>query len=230
MTSNGSETDYYPSAFSIIQIPYRRDESRCLIWACSIDARWAQGNNVATSIAEPVEENFIQRGVITSTVPTAGGTARFVPVNDGTWFKISMDLDWLYALTPIMRNAINQTATQPPWTSLASLLTTAGFDNSTGLVNEWRDLRSLIEGPHALIIVEGLACIGLAENGGRTTQFGQAGNSITEAEHSNTKILQDRKAVLPPHGLEDFEMTQLHWSVTIAGYTYLAEGFVYSRL
>lgn len=229
-TNNGSVLDYYPSAFLTVQIPYLDSISSGSIHACSVDARWALGDNVAMHVRDASTENFIQHGEIMSTVSTLPARG-FAPIDDGTWSKVAIDLDWLYTLTPLLRNAsLPQSRTEPGWTSLASILVRAGFDNSTGLVSFWGDLRSSIEGAVAILVVEGMARIGLSGNGGRINHFTDVDNLINYLPNMNdawNALLMDGVAVLPPGDIDSANLTQLHWGLTVSGYSYLADSAAY---
>ena len=59
--------------------------------------------------------------------------------------------EWLQTLTP----TLNQS--QPGWTSLASLLTSIGVDNSTGLIDDWTRAASVIEIFTGLLIADAMS-------------------------------------------------------------------------
>jgi hypothetical protein len=228
-TNRGVSVSYYPSGFLSVQIPHPGSANNGTVLACSVDARWALGDNIATHVRDTSSENFIQHGEIKSTNRSSIAVG-FAPLNDGTWNKIAIDLDWLYTLTPLLGNETQfpaESRSKPGWTSLASMLTTAGFDNKTSLVSEWIDIRSPVEGAIAILLVEGLARIGLSQNGGRENHFSDAiqiPNFPSDLKEGwNSLLKNDGKALLPPPGVDPTNLTKLQWTITVSGLSYLAD-------
>jgi hypothetical protein len=208
------------------------------MFTCSIDARWALGNHIITEVFnQDANRNLDQHGEILSIFvnPLLDGYG-FNPVNDGTWSRVAMDLDWLYTLTPVLNSPLSQSqeyTSGPRWTSLASLLQDSGFDNRTGLVEEWASIRSPIEGVIAMLVAEGMARVGMSDNGGQAQRLdwvntpGAVLNLYENEDDSLNALLQNGVAVLPPRGVSASKLTQLHWDVTAYGFFYKANSVAY---
>ena len=237
-TSNNNQTDYYPSAFLHIQVPDGNVTGTGTMFTCSIDARWALGNHIITEVFnQDANRNLDQHGEILSIFvnPLLDGYG-FSPVNDGTWSRVAMDLDWLYTLTPVPNSPLLQSQEDisgPRWTSLASLLQDSGFDNRTGLVEEWASIRSPIEGVIAMLVAEGMARVGMSDNGGQAQRLDWVNtpeavlNLYENEDDSLNALLQNGVAVLPPQGVSANNLTQLHWDVTAYGFFYKANSVAY---
>jgi hypothetical protein len=83
-TSNGNQTRDYPSGFLTVQIPHYNSTTEFAAFACSVDARWALGNNIATNVLDySYISDSLQHSEVLSTMPHAPGN-RFLPIPDGT--------------------------------------------------------------------------------------------------------------------------------------------------
>jgi hypothetical protein len=236
-TSNGNQTRDYPSGFLTVQIPHYNSTTEFAAFACSVDARWALGNNIATNVLDySYISDSLQHGEVLSTMPHAPGN-RFLPVPDGTWSKISMDLDWLNTLTPLLNSSSEAEArNMPGWTSYASLLSDVGMDNGTSLVVSWGDIRSSLETTLAVLVPEGLARIGFSANGG-SMKYESDSSSILNIPKTttgdftndalNSLLRDDGNAVLLPKGVDPENLTKVHWGITISGYAYKADSIGY---
>lgn len=89
----------------------------------------------------------------------------FVPVLGPDWRFAKLDQTWLDALVPLL-GGVNSTR-ERGWTTAASMFSYAGLDNSTGLVHgDWVSVLHTLESMIAMLIVDGMSRIGLADNGG----------------------------------------------------------------
>jgi hypothetical protein len=105
--------------------------------------------------------------------------------------------------------------TTPGYTSLAAMLHAAGFDNSTGLVEDWYDLRVPIESLLATVFAEAMSRVGLENN----TQ------SIIWSDDAVDQLVSDGSAILPYP--DTANLTELRWNVAVSGYAYSADGVAY---
>lgn len=232
--------DNYPSTFLAIQVSQNATSS--IAYTCGIDARWVNGD---ASISNVAQNSPVQEGVVTSKINLTGAFEfpRYIPIDDGTWRQVSIDLDWLYTLTPLLNNS----GSQPPlqsreslgWTSLSEMLTTAGFDNSTGLVQSdtaWGEATPSMECLIAILVAEGMARIGQTENGNNDIYFqnnegdvfmndGTTGviNSTMNAAWDSI-LLNDNKAIIPPPNVGDDNIYKSNWTVTVTGFAYKRDG------
>jgi hypothetical protein len=234
-TTNGTYTSDFPSAFLTIQIPHYNSTGEFVAFACSVDGRWALGNNINTNVEDDSYlSDSLQHGEVLSTVPLAPGS-RFLPLPDGTWSKVSMNLDWLNTLTPLLNSSDAEAGNVPGWTSYAALLTEAGIDNSTALVASWRDIKPILEAALAVLVAEGMARVGFSANGGNMKMESDAGsilnisraNGDVTPDSLNSLLRDDGNAVHPPKGVGPENLTKLHWGITISGYAYKADSLGY---
>lgn len=134
--SDDSHTTDMPSALLSVQIPHIYSNETGTIFTCSVDARWAVGIYSGGPVGD-IDADCVQKVIVKNTRPFApdlgGYRYNFPPIDDGFWRRIHMDMDWLYALTPLLGSNTSG------WTSLAALLTEIGMDNSTGIITDWWD-------------------------------------------------------------------------------------------
>lgn len=221
LLSDNSNTTDVPSAFLSVQIPYSGFNNTGTIFSCSIDARWAMGTYTGGPVGD-VDADYIQTATIQNTRPfpdIQGYQYNFLPVDDGSWRRVQIDIDWLNILTPPLGNSTSG------WTSLAALLTDIGLDNSTGIIFDWIDVPSMLETIIATLVADGMSRQGYAANGGSSAHFSDAlsllpwDNSVS----SQQSLLAGTYAFPPPIGAA----TQLHWSVVVGGFAYRADSLAY---
>ena len=227
-----------PSAFMTVRIPYDLDSDgnakTSALFACTVDARWALGDNIGNGL--PITDNMLMYPAVKETrKPTDGLDASdgsFLPKEGPSWRTVSMDLKWLELLVPkLNRSTSNGKA---GWTTLAKSFTDAGFDNATGLVaaNTWPSLGSTIETTIATTVVDGMSRIGLSANGGNMRHASDRYNWMRfmkdKSGHRDfNRLLDGRGSVLPPMNVAKANLTELRWSVTVAGLAYKTDGIVY---
>ncbi|KAE9377418.1 hypothetical protein N431DRAFT_451620 [Stipitochalara longipes BDJ] len=237
-TKNGIQTSDYPSAFMAIQIPHYNSTTEFAVLACSVDARWALGNNIATNIQNlAFASDSLQHGEVLHSQPKTIGNP-FLPVRDGTWSKISIDLDWLYTLTPLLNYSSEAANAReaPGWTSYASLLSYIGMGNDTSLVTSWGDTTLTLKTSLAILVADALARIGFSANGGSMRLKSDASSILNisrtstgafTSEALDSMLKDDGNLVHPPEGIDPEDLTKLHWSITISGYAYKADSISY---
>jgi hypothetical protein len=183
----------------------------------------------------------LQTGVVTSKNGGPYANPRFSPIDDGTWKQVSADLDWLYTLTPFLNSSVSppppQTRDLPGWTSLGSLLATAGFDNSTSLIQSdggWASLTSALESVIAILVTEGMARIGLTENMRAEIYYKDAGipylySGLTDTIYPfyDSILKDDSKCIVPQQHIDADNLTKAHWDVLVSGYAYKADSIAY---
>ena len=238
LTFNDTIVDTYPSAFLTIQIPYPDSTTQGTVFTCSIDARWAEGNNVGTNV-ESTTDVFLQHGEVDSNAAVFAYTDMILPVDDGTWRTVDLDLSWLEALTPALNGPADtesshtlslETLQFPGWTTLSSIFHQAGYDNSTGDVDDWYELGQFTEMIIALLVADGMSRVGLTQNSGLVDQIGDFGNDyfpwLADANSLVSALLSGGSAISPPDPV-DGPTTGLDWTVFIEGYSYAADSTAY---
>lgn len=192
--------------------------------ACSIDARWARGSNIGMSL--PETDNMVVFGSLASTKET-GTNVGFSPVPGPDWRFAELDQTWLDALLPLLGGA-NSTR-EMGWTTAASMYTSAGFDNSTGLVIEWDTLCHTLESTIGMLIVDGMSRSGLADNGGnmyrvtdRREWMNWLPSRVSDPGSYFDLLLHGKNVVAPPSTTNVSTLTRMHWDVTVSGLAYKA--------
>ena len=234
MLTNGSRTEYKPSSFLSVAIPYPGRNDSGSVFTCSVDAQWAPGINIGEHIA----------------AETAPGVSYLLsakwknnPPTDGAWKTVDLQLDWLNSLTPQVSACINSMSgcldnngsNTTTISTLGSVLQAFGVDNSTGGLPHTSDyalLTPTIETAIVLLVVDGMSRVGYAANGGE--YFTEKASDAAGSDYSREffeDILNGRAVFPPPGGKagDDFSnnSTQMDWTVTVAGYSYLADNAGY---
>lgn len=211
-----------PSAFLSVQIPYIDSNETGTISTCSVDARWAVGIYSGGPVGD-VDADYVQKATVKNTRPFAsdleGYQYNFLPIDDGSWRRVHMDTDWLYALTPLLGSSTSG------WTSLAALLTETGMDNSTGTIMDWWDIRPMLETIIATFVADGMSRQGYNANGGSSSFTSNALSLLPwdNSAPSQQSLLAGTYAFPRPTDT----VTQLHWSVVVGGYAYKADSLAY---
>lgn len=192
--------------------------------ACSIDARWARGTNIGSSL--PETDNMVVFGSLAST-KEQGSNVGFSPISGADWRFAQLDQTWLDALVPLL-GGTNSTR-EMGWTTAASMFTTAGFDNSTGLVVEWALLCHTLESTIAMLIVDGMSRVGLNDNGGnmnhvtdRDEWMDWLPSRVSDPENYFDLLLDGKNVVSPPNTATGEKLVRMHWDVTVSGLAYRA--------
>lgn len=219
--SDNSNTTDVPSAFLSVQIPDSESSNTGTTFTCSIDARWAKATYTGGPVGD-IDADYVQSATIQNTRPIpdlTGYQYNFLPIDDGSWRRVQIDIDWLNILTPLLGNSTSG------WTSLAALLTDMGMDNSTGIIAHWNDVPSVLETIIATVVADGMSRQGYTANGGSSTQFSDALNLLPwdNSASSQQSLLAGTYAFPPPVGTA----TQLHWSAVVGGYAYRADSLAY---
>lgn len=160
-----------PSAFLNVLIPTNQSGDPGIAFTCSVDARWAMGTYSGGPVGD-IDADYVQAATIQNTRPFGpdlqGYQYNFLPINDGSWRRVQIDLDWLNTLTPPLGGNTSG------WTTLAALLTDMGMDNSTGAIIDWFDVSTVLETVVAALVADGMSRQGYAANGGSSTHFSDA--------------------------------------------------------
>ena len=199
--SDNSYTTDVPSAFLDVQMPYTGSNNTGTTFACSVDARWAMGTYSGGPVGD-IDADYVQTATIQNTRPFGdlnGFQYNFLPIDDGSWRRVEIDIDWLNTLTPPFDSNTSG------WTSLAALLTDIGIDNITGSINQWDEVRPVLETIIAVFVADGMSRQGYAANGGSSTNLGRTEPttvgqfSIEPAEPSSryVRLSTSRKPIYP---------------------------------
>ena len=219
--SDGSYTTDLPSAFLSVQIPYSESDTTGTMLTCSVDARWATGTYSGEGVGDQ-DADYVQTATVKNSRPfpdLSGYQYNFLPVADGSWRRVEIDLGWLNTLTPPIGNSTSG------WTSLAALLTDMGMDNSTGIIDDWYDVVPVLETIIATLVADGMSRQGYAANGGSSTHPSDALSLLPwdNSASSQHSILAGTYAFQPPVG----PATRLQWSVVVSGFAYRADSLAY---
>lgn len=222
--SDNSTTTDLPSGLLGVLTPFGDFSDTATLFTCSIDARWALGKNLGSPVGD-LDAEYVQRAEILRTRSFApdlpGFQYNFLPIKDGSWRRLQIDMDWLNTLMPPLGNS-----STPGWTSLAALFTDMGLDNSTGMIFDWSDVGSPLESAIATVVADGMSRLGYSPNGGSLTHFS---DSLVQLPWNNS--LSSQRGMLA--GSYQFPApvsgpaTQLHWSVVVSGYAYRADSVAY---
>ena len=203
-------------------IPHNHSSNTGTMFTCSVDARWARAGYHGSGIAD-LNANYIQTSTTQNTRPFSanlpGYQYNFLPINDGSWRRVQIDVDWLNNLTPPLPSSA------PGWNSLAALFSDMGIDNSTGLIVNWIDISSSIEAVIATVVADGMSRQGYAANGGSMMHFSDGLSHLpwNNSASSQRSILAGTYSFPVPSGAA----TKLQWSVTVSGYAYKADSVAY---
>ncbi|MCJ1460888.1 hypothetical protein MMC28_011270 [Mycoblastus sanguinarius] len=220
--SDNSYTTDMPSAFLSVQVPYSESNNTGTIFTCSVDARWAMGIYSGGPVGD-VDTDYVQTATIQNTRPLVpdliGYQYNFLPIDDGSWRRVQVDMDWLNTLTPPLSSSTSS------WTSLTALLADMGMDNSTGIIIDWVDVSSILEATIATLVADGMSRQGYAANGGSSTHWSDALNLLpwNNSASSQKSLLAGTYAFPPLVGTA----TPLRWSVVVGGYAYRADSLAY---
>lgn len=218
-----SETDNHLAAAMLVEVYSDLDSGGRFVApiACSIDARWARGTNIGSAL--PETDNMIVFGSLTST-REHGTNVGFSPVPGPDWHFAQLDQTWLDALLPVLGGTRDM-----GWTTAASMFTSAGFDNSTGLITEWATLCHTLESTIAMLIVDGMSRIGLNNNGGnmyhvtdRLEWMNWLPSRVSDPGSYFDLLLDGKNVVAALNTTDDVALTRLHWDVTVSGLAYKA--------
>lgn len=219
--SDTSITDDLPSAFLSVYVPDSESDQSGTTFTCSVDARWAEAVYTGRPVGD-IDDDYVQAATVQSTREfgeITGYEHNFLPTNDSTWRRVQMDLDWLNMLTPSTNNSTSGS------TSLASLLTDVGMDNSTGIIFNWVDVTTTLEGIIATLVADGMSRQGYADNGGSSRHFSDASNLLPYDASASAmqRLISGTRAFPPPAG----RATVMKFSVVVGGYAYRADSLAY---
>lgn len=162
--NNYKNTTDLPGAFLSVSIPPSQPGNDNVIISCSIDARWAMGTYSAKSVGGFPYSQKIEIASDRQPSSTLRGGFYHWPKDDGSWRRVMIAPEWLQTLTPLLNDS------QPGWTSLASLLTSIGVDNSTGLIDDWARAASVIEWFTGLLVADAMSRQGFTDNINHVTE------------------------------------------------------------
>lgn len=218
-TIDGDTVTGRSSAYLNIQIP-QANGTFGLHAACSIDARWVQ-SRISGSRSGSSDYSFV---FDTPSYPIKNSS--FFPASsDGKWRTVRLGIDWLNALTPRLSNMKDNAHLN----TLTSTLTAAGFDNSTGLVEEWEgDTEGTISSVVSSIVADGMSRSGFEDNDPMVRE-----TPMTRLYSGESNVLErilDGTYVLPPpinRPGQDAETYEMYVSFAVSGLGYRVNSFSY---
>ena len=168
-----------------------------------------------------IDADYIQTAKIKNRRPFASELAdyqyNFHAIDDGSWRRVHMDIDWLYALTPFLGSSTSG------WTSLAAFLSGMGMDNSTDITIDWWNVRSTPETIIATFVGDKMSRQGYNVNGGTSMLASDALYLMPwDISAPSQQSLVVGTFALPRSART---ATQLRWSVVVGGYAYKADSF-----
>ncbi|KAL8838993.1 MAG: hypothetical protein Q9170_001923 [Blastenia crenularia] len=205
---------------TLLQVPTSTDltgpNTTAVFFTCSVDARWAKASFTGSPI-DSFNGHYVQKADVLHErrYPPSftGWEYSNLPVNDGSWRKVRIDIDWLEALTPSVDNNTSG------YTSLAALLNDLDIVNHTDT-----DATPTLEGIIAALVANGMS----------RTNFGSIGKAPLQ--------LEDPSNILPYESTSQWERfmkgsysfprpvgpaVEMKLSVTVEGNAYHADSKAY---
>ena len=215
LTDNSTTTDI-PSALLYVFAPQEGPNTTAALFTCSVDARWTK----ATYTGGPIDSftgHYVQKAKVLHQrrYPSTfnGWQYSYLPVNDGSWRKVSIDTDWLDALTPSVDN------TTSGYTSLAALLSDLDISNHT-----YDDATPTLEGIVATLVANGMSRTNFRSTGKAPEQLEDPLNILPDESSSQWERFMRGSYSFPrPEG----PATKIKLSVTVEGYAYRADSKAY---
>lgn len=137
-----------------MQLPYSGSNNTVFTYTCSVDALWT-GSIYSGEPVGDVYADYTQTATIQNIRPPApifdGYQYTLLLMDDSTWRRLQIDLDWLNTLIPPLTNI------KSGYISLAALLTDMGIDNSTGIIVNWGDVSSVLEAVVAALVADDMS-------------------------------------------------------------------------
>ncbi|KAK5360230.1 hypothetical protein LTS13_010320 [Exophiala xenobiotica] len=206
------------SAYLNVQMPHPNSSTDGFHAACSIDARWVQSRILGPPVGQTGGDVTYQAPYFSVHNPDV-----FPATNDGNWRTVRLKTDWLNTLTPDLGGSDN-------WNTLASILSVTGLDNSTGLVYDLSEVGTMVAAVVSAVVADGMSRSGYEMNGGAARNTHTAGVlKHWPGGESWAPIITD-KYELPMSLYYDeniTERTKIHWSMTVTGLGFRAEGTAY---
>lgn len=212
LLSNGSVTDYLPSALINIALPNQTNSSMGTFLTCSVDARWAMGEYKGGPIAPG---SFLRQSTRYVQAVDLQGTDPFANSSR----PVQMDIDWLLNLTPATSNDTTST-------SLAAILTAMDLDSLGNITNATGIslvAPALVETVVAAVVADGMSRVGY-------TALVQAGDQdfylpVEPAGSIWPRFMAGKYNFPRPSSPGPF--TALDWTVEVSGLAYRVDSNAY---
>lgn len=212
------------SAYINVQLPKTETTPEQLA-ACSVDARWIEGNIMGSEMAEWLGSEYYNASVSAHGLVWPENAYEF-PANSYThWRDVRLGLQWLDALTPILGN------TREGYTTLSSMLEALGVDDNTSLRLGSDSAQQAIEAAIAAIVADGMAHSGYSENGGEagTLEDAKALFQVPQGDENMISLLAGTLEVPAPgiSGSSSVDSMAMRWDLLMTGLAYSANGVGY---
>ncbi|KAL8791902.1 MAG: hypothetical protein Q9195_005478 [Heterodermia aff. obscurata] len=154
---------------------------------------------------EDVDADYIQTAAIQKSRHFApdlqGYQYNFLPIDDGSWKRVKIEMNWLSNLTPLLGNS------------------------TSGAIVNWADVTSILKTVVATMIADGMSRQGYAANEDSSIHFTDALSLLPwdNSASSRESLLTGTYKFPPPAGVT----TPLKWSVVVGGYAYRADSVAY---
>lgn len=200
--------------------------------ACSIDARWARGTTsmsgtrpgwASASYDKPVVSEISNKRA----PPDDSGTVHFLPIDDGSWRRITITPPWLQSLTPPVPGSRSTTLetifehTFPLYVGLNLL--SPYIETNTTIPTDANGSISIIPVPieiaeHTIsvLVADGMSRVGSALQPNISTLDFDMFDNFASSDLSLGQVIPP-----PPNSANT---TQLHLSTTVDGYAYRIVG------
>lgn len=214
------------SAYLNVQLPFKTEPTSEVLAACSVDARWIEGNIMGSEMAEWVGSEFYNASISAHGFEWPENAYEFPALNDTHWRVVRLGPQWLDALTPILDN------TREGYTTLSSLLEALGVDNNIERGStRWNSTQTVMEAAIAAIVADGMAHSGYSENGGEAGTLEEAGAlfQVPQGDENMISLLAGTLEVPAPGGgsSSSVNTTVMRWELLITGLAYSANGVGY---
>lgn len=212
------------SAYLNVQLPKTETISEQLA-ACSVDARWIEGNIMGSEMAEWLGSESYNASVSAHDLVWPENAYEFPTVSYTHWRVVQLGLQWLDTLTPILDN------TREGYTTLSSLLEALGVVDNISRGVGLDSAQKVIEAAIAAIVADGMAHSGYSENGGEAGTLADAETlfQVPQGDENMISLLAGTLKVPAPGsgGSSGVNNTRMRWELLITGLAYSANGVGY---
>ncbi|KAG6361266.1 hypothetical protein INS49_009491 [Diaporthe citri] len=212
------------SAYLNVQLPKTETTSEQLA-ACSVDARWIEGNIMGSEMAEWLGSEYYNASVSAHGLVWPENAYEFPANNYTHWRDVRLGPEWLDALMPILDN------TREGYTTFSSMLEALGVDNNASRGLGLGLAQQVIEAAIAAIVADGMAHSGYSENGSEAGTLEDARTlfQVPQGDENMISLLAGTLEVPAPGsgGSSSVQSTTMRWDLLLTGLAYSANGVGY---
>lgn len=223
--SNEGVENRVSSAYLNIQLPSKTKAASQTLFACSVDARWIEGNIMGSGMAQWRGGESYNASVFAHGFEWPGNGYEFPAFSYTQWRVVRLGLEWLDAITPILDN------TRDGYTALSSIIETIDVENNTSRRFGWATAQNVVEAAVAAIVADGMAHSGYFENGGGASTLDEAKTffQVPQGDQDMLSLLAGTLEVPAPvsGNSPSVNTTAMRWELLITGLAYSADGVGY---